>query len=497
MKSVKNLLVPFIIMIMLVIGVIVYYAVDRFRNKEPSETSSSGALDVVYYNSSDISSLSVFNRDTGHTSSVICRNDGNNNIEYDYTGDDKDNGTVYSQYRLYDYVSTLTSYYSNSLVSKKGNFSDYGLDRPAFTVTINAVNGTVTKVYLGNLSPDANYCYMFVEGSADIYLVGADKLAAAAKTAISFIDTIVLDLDYSDIKNVHFDRKTDGLSLDAEPSLTVDGSISFGIVKPYTHPASTYFTSMVSRVMSLNITDYVEIDGSDLAKYGLDDPAYHFVLTLNNGEKKELFFSKLINGAYYGYISGNGNYFMLNEYQLDNIDMKETILIEPYIFTYQVSDISSVTGTYNGESFKFQLDVPEGKTLMSDESLVDLDGRNAKIMDQSGRSYCAVLYESISCINIGGIDTGAVVNTNRDPVLTLTFVNKKYNTTEYSFYTRDDDSFYVFKDGTYLNFYVYSREIFNDGGQDTYNYGYWKAYELLKDAISGNNGGVYVIPDDQ
>lgn len=496
MKSVKNLLVPFIIMIMLVIGVIVYYAVERFRNKEPSETSSSGAVDVVYYNSTDVSSLSVFSRDTGNTTSVICRNDGNNGMIYEYSGDDADQGTVYSQYKLYDFVGNLTSFQSNSLISKKGNYADFGLDRPCFTITINTVNGTETKVYLGNKSPDGKYCYMFVEGAPDIYLVSSEKLDVASKTAVSFIDTIVLNLEYSDLKSVHFDRKTDGLSLDADVSVSDEGDVVFDIVKPYKHPASSYFTGMISRIISLNITDYVETDGFDPAKYGLDDPAYHFILNLNDGGKKELFFSKLINGVYYGYISGNDNYFMLNEYQLENLDMQETILIDPYVFSYQVTDISSITGTYNGTTFKFVLDVPEGKTLMSKESKVELDGRNAQITDLSGRAYCSVLYESISCINIGGIDTEAVTAAGQSPVLTLTFIGKKYNTIEYSFYRRDDDSFYVFKDGEYLNFYVYSREIFNDGGQDTYNYGYWKAYELLNDAISGNNGGVYVIPDE-
>lgn len=69
MKSAKNLLVPFIVLIMLVIGLIVYSAVERFRNTEPSETSD-GVYDVLYYNPGDISSISVYNRETGHSSVV-------------------------------------------------------------------------------------------------------------------------------------------------------------------------------------------------------------------------------------------------------------------------------------------------------------------------------------------------------------------------------------------------------------------------------------------
>ena len=62
--------------------------------------------------------------------------------------------------------------------------------------------------------------------------------------------------------------------------------------------------------------------------------------------------------------------------------------------------------------------------------------------------------------------------------------------------TYNGHTYYVFKDGEYMNFYVYSREIFNDGGADTYSYGFWKAYELLSDAITGNNNGIYDIPGE-
>ena len=53
----------------------------------------------------------------------------------------------------------------------------------------------------------------------------------------------------------------------------------------------------------------------------------------------------------------------------------------------------------------------------------------------------------------------------------------------------------IFKDGEYTGFYIYSREIFNDGGYDTYSYGFWKAYELLDEAILGSIGGIYDMPN--
>ena len=238
------------------------------------------------------------------------------------------------------------------------------------------------------------------------------------------------------------------------------------------------------------------LSDNNLSVYGLDDPNFHFILIMNNGDKTELYFSKKINGLYYGYISGTDYYFQVNEYQLNGIELKETVLIDPYVCYCYVKDITSITGTYGDKSFKFELDVPEGKSITSDGVYVTLDGRNAQISDYSGRSYCSILFESIACINIGGIETNASVNTSSGPVVSFAFLDRTYVTTVYDFYTRDSDSFYVFKDGEYTGFYVYSRELFNDGGTDTYSYGCWRAYELLNEAISGNVNGIYDMPKE-
>lgn len=496
MKSVKNLIVPAIILAALVISAIVYFAVDKFRANHIEESTGTGMIDVVFFNSADIAGISVYNRETGHTVTINCSSVSEGVISFDYQGDDKDPSDSYSQTKLAAYVTSLTSFSGYAKVSSSGNLADYGLDVPAFTITINTVNGTVTNVYLGNKTPDGNYCYLNVSGSQDIYTVTAAKLSDANASALSFLDAKALNINYEDLKTVHFDRKNDGLSLDANVSFTSKGIAEFEIYKPYNHPASHYFGTLMDSIIGLEISQYVAVTDSELANYGLDDPNFHFVLTTDSGDKTELYFSRNINGLYYGHITGTDFYFMVAERQLDGIELKETVLIDPYICYCYVKDIASITGIYGDTTFKFALEVPEGKSITSEDVIVTLDGRNAQVSDYSGRSYCSILFESIACINIGGIETGANVNTASGPVLSLIFLDKNYAETTYDFYTRDSDSFYVFKNGEYMNFYVYSRELFNDGGSDTYSYGCWKAYELLNEAISGSVNGIYDMPKE-
>ena len=493
MKSVKNLLVPFIILIALIICVIVYFIVENVT-KTDSEETFSGLIDVVYINSNDIDSVSVYNRDTGHTSLVKCSLDSSGIVNYEYQGEDANPSEYYSQLGLSNYVDLLSTFSCNSKVSSSGNFAEYGLDHPKYTIIIKALNGTDTTVFLGNKSPDGAYCYMYVSGSQDIYTVSANKLEQADKTGIDFLDTQVLQISYNDLKTVHFDRKSDALSLDANVVITDSGIADFVFYKPYNHGSSPYFGNMIDRMTNLEIAKYVEIESQELVKYGLDDPEFHFVLTLNSGEFKEIYLSKKVNGYFYGYLTGMDKYFMISELQMEGLEMPETVLIDPYISYCYVKDISSITCKYGDRSFKLSLDVAEGRPITAEEARVELDGRNAKISDSDGRSYASILFESIACIKIGGTDGSAVPDTSAGAVFSLSFVDKSYNTTLYEFYTRDGDSFYVFKNGEYMSFYVYSRELFNDGGRDTYSYGCWTAYELLSRAISENVNGIYDMP---
>lgn len=493
MKSVKNLLAPFIILIALIIGVIVYFAVTNAGKKQPAETSS-GVMTIVYVNPTELSSLTVYDSANQHTSVVKCSMI-NDIMTYEYQGDDAVAGEAYSQVGLSSFVDSLTVFSCYAKVSSSGNYAEYGLDNPRFTVTINSLNGNVTTVYMGNKSPDGQYCYVYVAGSSDIYTVSSIKYAQAEKTAINFLETKALNIDYTLLDSVHFDRKTDDLSLDAKVIMTSSGLPDFEFYKPYKHAASAYFATMIDKITSLEISEYLAIENNELSKYGLDDPAFHFVLNMKDGQKTEIFLSQKISGFYYGYLTGMDEYFMLSEYQLSGLELQELVLIEPYVCYYYATDISSIT-FYNGEkSFKFDIEVPAGENLISDKSTVTVDGRNAKISDSNGRSYCSILYESIACINIGGVDVGANVDASADPALKIEFIDNNYNITTYGFYTRDDDSYYVFIDGEYTGFYVYSREFFNNGGSDTYSYGCWSAYELLNDAITKNINGIYDLPD--
>lgn len=489
MKSVKNLLVPFIILVALSLFAAVYFIVDGIAKKK-ADVNGEGVITVFECDQKDVIKISSTNNETGYTTAVKCSYDGSENVICEFAGDDFIASEKYSQSKLLSFVNAMTRIYSGNKINAEGHMADYGLDNPKFKIVVETNSGTTT-IHLGNQSPDNQCCYLCIDGSADVYTVDVSMELYAGLKGIDFLDSLTISINYNEVNSVHFDRKTDGLSLDAKVTVKNNGIAVFDLYSPYVHGTSGYFGNMFDTLSNLLIDEFVEINGTELKDYGLDVPAYHFVFNMTNGTKTEYFFSKPINGYFYGYVSGSNKYFKLSEYVLTGVDIDETVLIDPYICYCYAKDYTTIIGTYKEKTFKFELDVSSENSIVSEESRVSLDGRNAKITDSAGRSYCSLLFESIACIKIGGVEVAEKTKPSSAPELSLTFIDKNYVTTVYEFYPKGTDSYYVFKNGEYMNFYVYATEIFNDGGSDTYSYGYWRAYELLNQAITDNMNGIY------
>lgn len=495
MKSVKNLLIPFVLMILLLIGSIVFFIYKK--NTKPAETEDT-LIDVLYVDNNTVKSITTQSSNADFkTVKITASQNTDGSLLYAYEGDDLDDTLSYSQEDMSSYVALLSSYSCEALISSEGNFAEYGLDNPVYTITLETFDGSKSVVYLGNKTPDSSYCYMRVDGSNDVYTVAVAKMIKAEYQGIDLLESQILDVDYSKIDTVEFDRTTDGLNIEATCEIYEEtGDPQYFIHKPFNIQASAYFENLVEYVCTLEITSFMDISDDQLSQYGLDKPTFHFCITMDSGEKKDIYFSSDLGGYYYGYIAGMKNYFMVSDQQIKGLETPALTLLNSYISYYSACDISSIKGTYNGDSFDFELNVNDTAAISDDDSTVTINGRNAKIFNSDDRSYCAMLFESLVCIEIGGIESESSVSPDAIPVMTLTFVTNDYETTEYDFYQRDTDSYYVYVNGEYSQFYVYSRELFNDGGSDTYSYGVWPAYSMLLTAIDNSIDGIYDIPSD-
>ena len=495
MKSWKSLIIPFVILVFLIIGVIVFFAVDAAKNSVDSTDTTT--VNALYVGITDVKTITVSSSDPSFPQvriDVVKNDDGSQT--YEYNGSDFDPEVYYSQIEMLAYVSVLTDYSSAVIVSENASMSEFGLEVPKYTVIIESVSGNTSKVSFGNISYSGESCYIRIDGGSTVYSVSVNKYDYVSNKSIDFIDTSVLSIDTGNLTGVELIRKTDDLTLSAVCSTDDSGKVTYAFTDPVNLGSSTYFDSLIDQICALQITEFIEIEDTDLALYNLEDPEYHFILTESGGNKTEIFLSENTGGYYYGYVLGNENYFSISEVQITGLELPSVQYVAPYVSDYQASEISTLKGTYNGKTFEFKIETDSNGSISGEDADVSLDGRNAKVFNSDGRSYCAVLFESFACMEIGGIDADAVVDTGSEPVMILDYTTTQYETHTISFYQRSDNSYYVVKDGEYMKIFVYAKALFNDGGTDTYDYGVWAAYELLKTSIDQNVNGVYDIPEE-
>ena len=193
MKSGKSLIVPLVILLILIIGVVVYYAVSGSNNyavvTEPS------TVDALYIGISEVKSVTVTSSDPTKPEvrvDVIKNDDGSQ--KFVYSGSDADPEEMYSEVKMSNFVNVLTNYSSATIVSENANMSEFGLDNPEYTVIIETLSGSTSKISFGNISYSGEYCYIRVAGGSTVYSVPVGKLDYVSYKSLDFIDTIVLNI---------------------------------------------------------------------------------------------------------------------------------------------------------------------------------------------------------------------------------------------------------------------------------------------------------------
>ena len=102
MKSAKNLLIPFIIMILLAVGVGVNFAIDRAKKNRIINTTDN-TVDLIYISPVDITSVSVLHKEGNVNVKIDKKTSNNGTSQFVYSGSDK-GAESYSQSMMGDFI---------------------------------------------------------------------------------------------------------------------------------------------------------------------------------------------------------------------------------------------------------------------------------------------------------------------------------------------------------------------------------------------------------
>lgn len=488
MKSIKNLLIPAAALLILVVVAIVYFAVPKKEDVAESNISNE-STSVLNISNGEIQRFAIHKKDgddIAFTSEV-----SSDSSEQIWTLEGED--VELSQSAVSSYVSILSSYVANSTIIEPSDLTEYSLTDPDFTIEITKFDGTVTNIYIGAMTFDNSGVYFSLDGDANVYITAPLKREYCEYSLSDFVSTKILEIDLSQVSTVEFVRDSDNTDIITVP-VEKNGSFEhpgFNVVEPFECPTNENYENLVEFFATLQVSSYEDISEADLSSYGLNDPAFEMIFTLDDDSEITISLSNNMNGKYYGVCSEVEGYFSLNELQFNGIETPLMSLLDSYIAMYDASDVSSISCTYGEQSFEFDLNV---HTSMSEEgATATLNGRNAyvRVID-GGRSYAAILFESIVGMQYSGIDTTA--EPALEPAMSFSIVTNDYDIVAIDFVERDSGSYYVFVDGEYTGFYCLSSELFAYGGNDPFGYGSWAAYELTVEAIDNSINGVYTLP---
>ncbi len=516
MKTWKNLAIPVIILLVLIGGLIVYQTFFKDKGKDATETTATSEANIVQYDSANISSIEVDNKDgtgfslSSHFETVTATpaatatpavagqaTETQTQIwTYGQKGEDVSKYT-FAQSDLVSLVNIFASCeITNTIIKENADLTEYGLDNPASTITYTLANGETHKLTLGNATPSGDNVYCMLDNNGEVYTTYLIKLTKCSNQVLDVLDKQITSITDTDVASVRFVRAEDQVDVTVNGTTvpTADGSSTqFGweFTKPFPAEASGEFGNLMDAIFALSVTSYAELNPSDFAKYGLDVPEYEFDITMNSGKQEKIILSKDMGGIYYGYATSSPAIFTLSTQSITGLQTPLLTMIEPYLAYEFISDVKKIDATFPEGSFSMEMAVPENKKILDDESTVTVNGQSAKVKNSDDRSYFALLYESTVCINITGFDLTAQPVDTKD--ITITIYLNDNTSTIIDLAKKDENTYYAFINGSYYGFLVNRDELYKDNGTNLYDYGTWAAYERMTEALNGQVNGVYDV----
>lgn len=497
MKSIKNLLIPAIIFLCLIIGLIIYLCVAQ-NDDLTTETTSDSLSVALELPSQDIVSLSVDNRDgDDYTIALVPDADGVSQWTFDAMGQD-DSGYTYSESVMSEFVYIMSSFTYKEIVSEDtSKYDQYGLTDPDVVLTITLADSTVRTISFGDMTPTKDYTYVIFDGAPTVYTVPVLKATYCHHSIIDFLEMSITAIDESDVLSFGFERMSDNLDMMANriTNSDEDGSSNsslYQVTSPVNIQASAYFGNMVTKMIALSASGFVDIPAEEYADYGLENPEYQFEIVLAGGRTIDISLSAAIGGYYYGISNAAPVPFKVESTSITGLEMPFLQLIEGYVHYTVISKVQSIHVSLPEGQFDMTMDMEDDQQISNENAEVQIDMRNGKVYSSSGRSYFALLYESIACMQISDFDFD--VNPENNSQIQIVITSKEYVTTTIELSERDDSTYYVFIDGSYSGLIVNKSVIYKDNGSDLHNYGVWDAYVLLKEALDNKNNNVYDRP---
>lgn len=277
---------------------------------------------------------------------------------------------------------------ASQIVDKTGTrYADFGLDKPRATVSVVYGDNSTKTFYIGNdAAGNENTVYIRFEGDKYVYLVALDTVSMFLDDGLQLFDkslSIELELDaYAESLTVGGTFLETPIKISASDDTNVYSS--YMMFSPYREICDDDTFKSYCEVFFDFYADTViavDIEESELKKYGLDEPYSDVFVTSTCGSAHILTSKPDENKKCYVMAAGESIIYQCDEEDLPWLNITYKIFLSDTIIvpnTIKMSEMNVKTGT---TSHSFKLTHKTNTNLDEKESIVSTVNCNGKNID--------------------------------------------------------------------------------------------------------------------
>ncbi len=340
------------------------------------------------------------------------------------------------------------------------DLSKYGLDKPA-AVKVGLTDGTTKEIEIGSVNPTNEGIYVKNKGENKVYLIGSYYENKLKLNKGHFAVKDILNVEAKDVKTISYEKNSE-----LQFAIAITSESEANITAPIKEEAETSEVSkMTAAVVQLKIADVID-DNPDLAKYGLDKPA--FALEYGDGKtSKKILFGKELekDKIAYAKFSEGKSVFTVDISPLTFLDTKFSDIVNTFVYLPNINNVNKIELTIDGKTIVSDITTVKDD---SDKDTFKVDGKDANMKNEKGDSLFRSFYQGLIGITMNKYEPEA--KPSGTPEVTIKYYMKPDNkpvTIEYI--SKDQNYYYAMKNGVYTNRVVLKSKLDEaDGIRPTY-----------------------------
>jgi hypothetical protein len=305
---------------------------------------------------------------------------------------------------------------TRTLTAAPDRLSSYGLAPPQVTLELQLKNGTKHKLELGAKDFTGISAYGIVDGAKQVSLLPESLLVTADKPLDELRDRTVLHVLSSQVASIDLRNPSEEL-------VVASNSGKWQIQKPRATPAdSSTVDSLLASVSAAKMTKITSETPTELAKYGLTNPAVTLHLKLTGDKEATLVVGKKADNDYYARDTSRRMIFRINEDLYKKLNDKFFDFRDKSVYHFDSTQLSRIE--IHNANTKETIICNQDKN--GNWTLEQPDGLKGKSVDISKIS---VPFETTRAQEIYDVPPAAIAGRLAKPALEFTFTDKSGNKT--------------------------------------------------------------------